>query len=325
MADTADVKTENGFDLAIVHAARERIAPWVRRTPIIPMTPSGIGLKAESLHPTGAFKIRGAFNAILSLSDAERARGVVAHSSGNHAQAVSYAAAKLGVKAVIVMPSDAPTSKLEGTRRWGAEVIIVGPASAERTRKAEELAAEHGYTAVPPYDAWPIIAGTGTIALEILEDQPDVEAVFAPLSGGGLMGGLAATLKALKPSIKVIGVEPEIAADGYESFKAGRLVSLPGEQMAKTLADGLRVQHLGRLNWPLFRDYVDDVVTVSEAAIRTTMARIAAEARLVAEASGAVAPAGALAYDIAPDRCVAILSGGNVDLSLLAQVTAENG
>jgi threonine dehydratase len=306
------------FELGQVHATARRLAPYVQRTPLVSMTPTGLQLKAESLHPTGAFKIRGAFNALLSLSDQERKRGVIAHSSGNHAQAVAYAAAKLGLKAVIVMPCDAPRIKLEATRRWGAEIVVVGAASAERSAMAETLAAKHGYIPVPPYDAWTIIAATGVIALEILSDAPDTARVFAPLSGGGLMAGLAATLKALRPQIEVIGVEPEVAADAYASMRAGHIVSLPAEQMARTSADGLRVQQLGALTWPLIRDNVDEVITVSEGAIHAAMARIAGEARLIAEPSGAVAIAGALAHSAGTRDSVAVLSGGNVDPALLA-------
>ena len=307
---------------ALARAAADRIAPYVRRTPLAPFI-GGLELKAESLQPTGSFKIRGAVNSILGLGQSDRERGVVAHSSGNHAQAVAYAAARLGVRAVVVIPSDAPAAKVAGARRWGAEVVVVGPASSERAAKARELAEAHGYAPIEPYDSDAVIAATGTIGLEILAEAPQTRAVFAPLGGGGLMAGLAAVLKQLKPSIRVIGVEPELAADARESLRAGRIVCLPAEQMAVTIADGLRVQQLGARTWPLIRDHVDEVVTVSEAAIRQTMVLIASEARLLAEPSGAVAVAGALAAGGDLTGSVAILSGGNLDLSLFAGLAGE--
>ncbi|MEO8811307.1 MAG: threonine/serine dehydratase [Caulobacteraceae bacterium] len=308
--------------LARVRAAARRIAPHVAVTPLVAMGEGGPRLKAESLHPTGAFKIRGAFNAILSLPPGTRARGVIAHSSGNHALAVAFAARRLGLAAVVVMPSNAPTVKLVGVRRLGAEVVIVGPASAERAARAANLAAERGLTLVPPYDSLEIMAATGTIALELLRQAPDAEAVFAPLSGGGLMGGVAAAIKLTRPKVRVIGVEPLLAADALESFRAGRIVSLPAEAMARTMADGLRVQRLGDLTWPRVRDFVDEIVTVSEDAIGGAMRQIAGEARLVAEPSGAVSVAGALAWPGCGPRCVAILSGGNVDPALYARILA---
>ena len=309
--------------LEAIHAARRRIAPYVSLTPIVAMSVCGLRLKAETLHPIGAFKIRGAFNAILSLTDEARAAGVVAHSSGNHAQAVAYAAKVLGVAATVVMPQDAPAAKVAGVRRAGAELIIVGGASAERADKARALAAERGLTLIAPFDQDPIMAGTGTIGLEILEQAPDVETVFAPVSGGGLLGGLAAAIKLTRPAVRVIGVEPELAADAHASLQAGRIVSISAADAARTAADGLRVQQLGVRTWPHIHAFVDDIVTVSEDAMKAAMRQIAREARLVAEPSGAVAIAGALAHAADPNRSVAVLSGGNVDLAAYAAVMAE--
>ncbi|HEX4180380.1 MAG TPA: threonine/serine dehydratase [Caulobacteraceae bacterium] len=307
-----------------IRAAAARIAPYVSATPIAPLARAGPGLKAENLQPIGAFKLRGAFNALLSLSPGVLAKGVVAHSSGNHAQAVAYAAQVLGARAVIVMPSNAPTAKLAATRGWGAEVIVVGPASAERAARAEELAARDGLTLVPPFDALEIIAGTGTIALEILADRPDVACVAAPVSGGGLISGVAAGLKLSRPDIRVIGVEPELADDAARSLRAGRLTSISAQDASRTIADGLRVQQLGAVNWPHVQAFVDEIVTVSEDAIKAAVRRIAFGARLVAEPSGAVALAGLLQVADAPlDRSVAILSGGNVDLDAYARILAE--
>jgi threonine dehydratase len=311
------------IDLDQIRAAAARIAPYVDATPIIPLARGGPGLKAENLHPTGAFKLRGAFNALLSLRPDVLARGVVAHSSGNHAQAVAYAAHILGARAVVVMPNNAPAAKLAATRGWGAEVVIVGPASAERAAKAEALALSEGLTPVPPFNALEIIAGTGTIALEILRDRPQTACVAIPVSGGGLLSGVAAGLKLSNPTIRVIGVEPELADDAARSFRAGRLTSISAEDASRTIADGLRVQQLGAVNWPHVQAFVDEIVTVSEEAIKDAMRRIASGARLIAEPSGAVAMAGLLAVDgAASERSVAILSGGVVDLDIYAGMLA---
>ena len=315
---------EHLITLDEIKAARARIAPYVAETPIVAMTPSGLRLKAESLTAVGAFKIRGAFNALLGLDEDARKRGVVAHSSGNHAQAVAYAARALGIPATIVMPSNAPQTKVAGVRRCGAEIVVVGPASLERAARAKALAAERGAALIEPFDMLEIMRGTGTIGLEILEQAPDVTTVFAPVSGGGLLGGLAAAIKLGRPEVKVIGVEPELANDAFQSFRAGELVSITAEQASRTIADGLRVQRLGARTWPHIRAFVDDIVTVSEAAIRAAVRRIAGEARLVAEPSGAVAAAGALATGADLKTSVAVLSGGNVDRALLAEILGED-
>lgn len=319
----ADAQAAALITLADIEAARARIASHVRPTPMLAMNPSGLRLKAESLQPIGAFKLRGAFNALLSLAPEVRARGVVAHSSGNHAQAVAYAAARLGVHATIVMPANAPATKAEGVRREGAEIVTVGAASAERAQMARTLAAERGLALVEPFDMDEIMCGTGTIGLEILEQASDVETVFAPVSGGGLLGGVAAAIKLSRPGVRVVGVEPERANDAYQSFRAGHIVAISAEQATSTLADGLRVQQLGARTWPHIRAFVDDIVTVSEDAMRAAMRAIAAEARLVAEPSGAVSIAGALAHGADPRTSVAVLSGGNVDHRLYAEILAE--
>jgi threonine dehydratase len=315
----------SSFDLVSldeVRAAAARIGPYIFHTPIVTMVPSGLKLKAESLQPVGAFKIRGAFNAILSLSNEERRRGVIAHSSGNHAQAVAYAANKLGVKAVIVIPNNAPAVKIEATRSWGAEIHLVDFMGNARTEVCAALAHNHGYLLVPPYESTRIVAGTGTIGLEILQQQPDVESVYVPVSGGGLIAGIATAIKQSKPAIRVIGVEPEFANDAQRSFRAGRIVRIPPEETVRTIADGLRVSQLGEIPWAHVQAYVDDIVTVSEEQIGNAMRRIAKEARLVAEPSGAVAAAGARASDARPETTVAVVSGGNVEPALYASILA---
>jgi len=311
--------------LDAITAARRRISPYVQTSPILTMMPSGLRLKAESLHPIGAFKIRGAFNAILSLTEAQRAAGVVAHSSGNHAQAVAFAAARLGVAATVVMPSNAPAVKMEGVRRAGADLVLVGPASMERAERARILSEERGMTLVEPFNDPAIMAGTGTIGLEILDQAPDAQVVFAPVSGGGLLGGLASAIKLSRPDVRVIGVEPELAGDAHASFRAGHIVAFTAEQTARTAADGLRVQQVGSRTWPHIHAFVDDIVTVSEEQICEAMRAIAREARLIAEPSGAVAIAGALAVLDDPRNGVAVLSGGNVDPALYARVLAQDG
>ncbi|HEY7901539.1 MAG TPA: threonine/serine dehydratase [Caulobacteraceae bacterium] len=306
--------------LAEIEAARARIAPYVSPTPVLAMNPTGLKLKAENLTPIGAFKIRGAFNAMLGLDEAQKAAGVVAHSSGNHAQAVAYVAARLGIKATVVMPANAPAPKLAGVRREGAEIVLVGPAAAERSAKARELADARGLTPIEPFDMEAIMCGTGTVGLEILEQAPEVETIFVPVSGGGLLAGVAAAVKLSRPSVRVIGVEPALANDAAQSFKAGEIVTITAEETLRTLADGLRVQRLGAKTWPHIRAYVDDIITVSEAQITAAMRRIAAETRLIAEPSGAAAPAGALAYGGDPRLGVAVVSGGNIDPKLFAEI-----
>ena len=305
-----------------IRAAQIRIAPYVGATPIVAMTPTGLRLKAESLHPTGAFKLRGAFNAILSVPEAERRRGVIAHSSGNHAQAVAYVAHVLGLKAVVVMPGGVSRTKLEATRHWGAEIHLVDPAGRERAETCDRLAREHGYAVIEPYNSFAIMAGTGTIGLEILAQCPDVQFVTVPVSGGGLAGGLSTALVQSKPDIRVIGVEPELAADARESFRAGRIMRIEPELTMRTMADGLRVAQLGDLPFAQIRAFVHDIITVSEDEIAGAMRRIVREARLVAEPSGAVAAAGALAPGFDPGTTVAILSGGNMDLDRYAAILA---
>ncbi len=302
-------------------------------TPLVPC-PRGevdraLYFKAESLQPTGAFKLRGAYNKISSLSPEDQRRGVVAHSSGNHAQAVAYAARSLGVRAVIVMPRGAARVKLDATAAFGAEIVLVGDDSAERVRRAEELAAEHGYVPVPPYDDETLIAGQGTVGLEILEDLPEVEAVLVPVSGGGLISGVAAALKLSRSDIRVIGVEPELAADARASLRSGKLVELPAEQVGRTIADGLRVRRLGDVPFEHVRAFVDDIVAVSEDEILEAMRRLALRVRLVAEPSGAVTFAAHLFHqaELPPTRLnVAIVSGGNVEPHLLSQaLTGRDG
>jgi threonine dehydratase len=280
-------------------------------------------LKPENLQPIGAFKLRGAYNKIASLSPEERSRGVITYSSGNHGQGVAYAARALGTKAVVVMPNDAPAIKREAAASMGAEIVLVGPGSLERQNRAEELAARHGYVIVPPFNDEQIIAGQGTMGLEILEDLPDVETVLVPVGGGGMLSGVATAIKLSKPGVKVIGIEPELAADAQASLRSGKIVESSAEQSSRTIADGLRSQSIGPINFEYIKRYVDDIVTVSEREIRETVLWLATNPKTVAEPSGAVAVAGFLFHQEQLPRTtmnVAIISGGNIDPGMLQEM-----
>jgi threonine dehydratase len=286
--------------------------------------PRKLYLKLENQQPIGAFKLRGAYNKIASLSEADRRRGVITYSSGNHGQGVAYAARALGTKAVVVMPGNAPAIKRGATTALGAEIILVGPSSRERQQRAEELAQQYGYVIVPPFNDEKIIAGQGTIGLEILEDLPEVETVLAPVGGGGMISGIATATKLSKLGVKVIGVEPALAGDAQASLRAGKIVDFPAEQVSRTLADGLRTQSIGPINFEHIRKYVDDIVTVTEDEIREATRRLAANAKTVAEPSGAVAVAAFLFHcDELPKTVVnvAVISGGNIDPRLRAELT----
>lgn len=311
--------------------AQARIRGVAAHTPLVRLFVPGLDaevyVKAEGLQPVGAFKIRGAWNKIAQLTPQQRSRGVITYSSGNHGQGVAYAARAAGTKAVIVMPSNAPAVKKRATAALGAEIVEVGPASADRQRKAEELAAAHGYVMIPPYDDDQIIAGQGTCALEILEDLPAVDLVLAPVSGGGLLSGIAAAIKLSNSAVRVIGVEPELAADAHESFRSGTLVSWPADKTTRTLCDGLRTQSLGVRNFQHIRAFVDDIVTVTEAEIRAAMRTLLYAARLTPEPSGACAAAAILAHrdQLLPfSKAVVVMSGGNVEPEVLQSVLTEN-
>jgi threonine dehydratase len=321
--------------LADIRQAQATLKGISRRTELIAF-PTGaprpgtrerrLYLKPENLQPIGAFKLRGAYNKIASLSPEERKRGVITYSSGNHAQGVAYAARSLGIQAVIVMPNNAPKIKQEATRQLGAEIVLVGPGSRERQQKAEALAKERGYVIVPPYNDEKIIAGQGTIGLEILEDCPEVETVLVPVGGGGLASGVAAAIKLSKSAARVIGVEPALAADAQASLKAGKIVQFGAEQVARTCADGLRTQSIGSINFEHLRAYLDDIVTVSEEDIDRATRELAANANTIAEPSGAVSVAAFLFHrSELPDTevNVAVISGGNIDPLELAKMREE--
>jgi threo-3-hydroxy-L-aspartate ammonia-lyase len=297
-----------------IQAAADRIKGAAVRTPLLRFD-DGVWLKPESLQPVGAFKVRGAYNALARLTEDVRARGVVAYSSGNHAQAVAYAAKLFGVPAVIVVPEDTPRVKVEATLSHGAEVVQVPMAL--REARAAELVAERGATLIPPFDHPDVIAGQGTVGLEVIADLPDVATVLVPVSGGGLISGVATAVKALSPTTRVVGVEPELAGDAAESLRVGTLIRWPAADRARTIADGLRAEP-SELTFEHMRAYVDDIVTVSEEQIGEAVGVLARRARLVVEPSGAVTLAAHLARP-SSGTTVAVLSGGNVDPEVFAR------
>jgi len=320
-----------------IRAAQERIAGVAVRTPLyrverarlrmakIAEPDFDLYIKAESEQPIGSFKLRGAYNMVAQLSPEALQRGVITYSSGNHAQGVAYAARALGAKAVIVMPSNAPEVKKAATLALGAEIVEVGPASLERKAKAEELVEKFGYAMIPPYDAQEIIAGQATCGLEIVEQLPGVELVLSPVSGGGLLSGVATAVKLAAeaglalPGVQVWGAEPELAADAKESFETKTLVEWPAAKTTRTIGDGLRTQSLGALNFKHVLRFVDGIVTVSEDEILSAMRVMLAATKLVPEPSGAVTLAAALyhAHQLPKARKVAVvLSGGNLEPAL---------
>jgi threonine dehydratase len=306
-----------------IRAAADRVRDHIVRTPLIPANWADpdrpLWVKPESLQPIGAFKVRGAFNAIDRLGAAGRARGVVAYSSGNHAQAVAYAAAMFGIPAHIVMPEETPDVKVRATRGYGAEVVLCG--AGQRERVAAEVVERSGGVLVPPFDHPDIIAGQGTIGLEIAEDLPDVATVLVPVSGGGLASGIGTAIKALCPHAAVFGVEPELAADTAEGFRLGHRVDWSIEDRNRTIADGLRSQP-SALTFAHLRRALDGVITVTEDEIRAAVRELAYRAHLVSEPSGAVALAAYRKGATSPGRTVIILSGGNVEAPMLREILA---
>jgi threo-3-hydroxy-L-aspartate ammonia-lyase len=327
-----------------IRAAKERITGVAVRTPLyrverarlrmakIAEPEFDLYIKAESEQPIGSFKLRGAYNMVAQLSPDALRRGVITYSSGNHAQGVAYAARALGAKAVIVMPSNAPEVKKAATRALGAEIVEVGPASLERKAKAEELVEEFGFAMIPPYDAREIIAGQATCGLEIVEQLPGVELVLSPVSGGGLLSGVATAVKLAAvaglalPDVQVWGAEPELAADAKESFETKTLIEWPAAKTTRTIGDGLRTQSLGALNFEHVLRFVDGIVTVSEDEILSAMRVMLAATTLVPEPSGAVTLAAALyhAHELPKARKVAVvLSGGNLEPALREKLESE--
>ncbi|CAL9614290.1 L-threonine dehydratase catabolic TdcB [Nocardiopsis dassonvillei] len=311
-----------------IRAAAARLQGSVVRTPLTAGPPQGppFLVKPENLQPTGAFKLRGATNAVALLNPTQRAHGVITHSSGNHGQALAYAAARLGVPCTVVVPDNAPEVKVDRMRDRGARIVLVPPA--ERVGTAEEISRAELLALVPPFDDRAVIAGQGTVGLEILEQSPEVTTIVVPVGGGGLASGVATAAWTVHPRrVRVIGVEPELAADAAESLELGRRVAWEPERTHRTMADGVRVC-LSDLTFEHLRHRLDGIVTVTEEEIARAVAHLALGARVVAEPSGALAAAAVLAGRVPavpgrPEATVAVVSGGNVDPDLFSRIIAE--
>ena len=307
----------------LIKEARERIASHVHRTPVFTSrffneaAGYDVFFKCENLQRAGAFKIRGATNKILSLTSEEKRRGVAAFSSGNHAQAVALAAREAGVRAVVAMPNDAPKTKVAGTRGYGAEIVFYDRQTQDREAVAHEIADRENLTMVPPYDDYVVMAGQGTCALEFLEDQPDLDCILAPCSGGGLFAGISTAARGLKPAIRCFAIEPESGDDTRQSFIKGERVSIGPPP---TIADGLRVQTPGTLTFPILQQNADDVLTVSDDEIIETIKVLLFRMKMLVEPSGAAAAAAVLFRKLPQNlrRVGVILSGGNIDAEALA-------
>ncbi|QDU84433.1 L-threonine dehydratase catabolic TdcB [Planctomycetes bacterium Pla163] len=320
----ASAPTHPAQALSAIRAAAQRLEPHIVRTPTVISHSLGavvgrrVHLKLETLQRTGSFKVRGALNRVLTLSDAERARGIVAASAGNHAQGVALAGALTGCRAVIVMPKDTPVVKVDRTRSHGAEVVLAGVNYEEAYATARTLCDEQGLVMVHPFDDLEVIHGQGTIGLEILADLPDVDTIVVPTGGGGMVAGIALAVKALKPSVRIVGVQAEGANPMTRSFAAGEPVEV---ERPTTIADGIRVGRVGLNTWPLVRDLVDDMVSVSESEITEAIVRGIEEVKVVTEGAGAAGVAALLAGRIgAGDVVCSLMCGGNIDLNLIARV-----
>ena len=310
--------------LEMIQQAQEALRGIARRTPLDPAPKLGenIYIKAENLQLTGAFKLRGAYNKILSLTPEEAARGVIACSAGNHAQGIALSTTRLGIRSVICMPAGAPISKVEATRAYGAEVVLVPGVYDDAAREAERLTKEHGYTFAHPFNDPYVIAGQGTIGLEILEQLPDVSQVVVPIGGGGLISGIAYAIKHLKPSCRVIGVQAEGAASMEQSIRQGRPVELGS---VATIADGIAVKRPGDLTFQLCREYVDEIVTVREDEIASAILALMEVQKTVAEGAGATPVAACMfkKVDTTAGKTVCVVSGGNVDVTTLSRVITK--
>ncbi len=310
--------------LEMIQEAQTALRGIARRTPLDPAPKIGenIYIKAENLQLTGAFKVRGAYNKIRSLTVEEAARGVIACSAGNHAQGIALSASMLGIRSVICMPAGAPISKIEATKNYGAEVVLVPGVYDDAAREAERLTKEEGYTFAHPFNDPLVIAGQGTIGLEILEQLPEVAQVVVPIGGGGLISGVAYAIKQLKPSVRVIGVQAEGAPSMARSLHQGRQVQL---DTVATIADGIAVKRPGDLTFDLCREYVDEIVTVSDDEIASAILKLMEEQKTVAEGAGA-APVAACMFrkvDTTAGKTVCVVSGGNIDVTTVSRVITK--
>ncbi|WP_454987923.1 threonine ammonia-lyase [Capnocytophaga leadbetteri] len=279
-----------------------------------------IYIKPENLQKTGAFKIRGAYNKINKLTEEEKKRGVIASSAGNHAQGVAYAARELGIKAVIVMPKTTPLIKVQSTKKYGAEVVLYGDVYDDAYQKAKELEAQEGYVFVHPFDDIDVLEGQGTIALEILEEMPDAEVIVVPIGGGGLISGIAAAAKMIKPDIKIIGVEPSGAASATEALKKNKVITLPE---ANTIADGTAVKRIGDLTFNCIKQYVDEVVTVDDYELTEAFLLLAEKHKIIAENSGILPLAALKKLSERDKKVVPVVSGGNIDVLMISSMIGK--
>lgn len=308
-----------------IEAAYNVLKPVVHRTPVLSSrtfnerTANEVYFKAENFQRIGAFKFRGAYNKISSLTESERKRGVIAHSSGNHAQGVALACKLLGIRATVVMPLDSLANKVEATKAYGAEVVFTGPTSDDREHATQELIAEHHYTFVHPFNDDKIIAGQGTVALELFRDIKDLDYLFVPVGGGGLIAGCAIAAKNVYPAVRVIGVETDGANDCYQSFRAKHIVKLTA---VNTIADGMRTLAVGERNFEIIRKYVDDVVTVNDTDVVEMMKFFLERMKIVVEPTGAVASAAILknVIEVKGKKLAAVISGGNADPQMLKKI-----
>jgi threonine dehydratase len=322
------VSGEDVLTIDDIRAAQRRIHGVAHRTPVLTSTTvnnlvgAEVYLKAENFQRVGAFKFRGAYNAVSQLSPDQLRQGVAAYSSGNHAQAVALAARIAGTTAVILMPEDTPDSKLAATRNYGAEIVTYDRYTGDRVAIGNKLAAERGLVLIPPYEHPHVIAGQGTVALELLEETGPLDALLVPIGGGGLMAGCSTAAKALVPDIRMVGVEPEDADDTKRSLAAGARVSIP---VGRTIADGLMADTPGRLTFSVNRRLVDEIVLVSDDEIRAAMALAFERLKVVIEPSGAAALAALLSgrLDPLPARIGVVISGGNVSLSRLHEILGQ--
>ena len=274
-------------------------------------------IKPENLQKTGSFKIRGAYNKISNLTDAEKKRGVIASSAGNHAQGVAYGAKESGIKAVIVMPKSTPLIKVESTKQYGAEVILHGDVYDDAYKKAKELEEKEGYVFVHPFNDEDVLDGQGTIALEILEELPETDIILVPIGGGGLISGIACAAKILKPEIKIIGVEPEGAASAYEAIKENKIVEL---KEANTIADGTAVKKIGDLNFEYIKKYVDEIITVSDYELMEAFLLLVEKHKIIAENSGILSVAATKKIKEKNKKVVSVISGGNIDVLMISSM-----
>ena len=274
-------------------------------------------IKPENLQKTGSFKIRGAYNKISNLIDAEKKRGVIASSAGNHAQGVAYGAKESGIKAVIVMPKSTPLIKVESTKQYGAEVILHGDVYDDAYKKAKELEEKEGYVFVHPFNDEDVLDGQGTIALEILEELPETDIILVPIGGGGLISGIACAAKILKPEIKIIGVEPEGAASAYEAIKENKIVEL---KEANTIADGTAVKKIGDLNFEYIKKYVDEIITVSDYELMEAFLLLVEKHKIIAENSGILSVAATKKIKEKNKKVVSVISGGNIDVLMISSM-----